>query len=677
MIRDLTGRLLSERYHLLDIVGGGGMATVYRAVDAQTKHEVAVKVLDPRFDPGKDPLYRERFLREARLSTRLSHGNIVEVFDTGESEGVHFIAMELLQGRTLAAVLETERLLGWERAVNFVRQMGAGLAFAHELGLVHRDLKPANCFVLGAGTNEWVKLLDFGLAKPVANTAGDNEVTATTMVMGSPTYMAPEQARGEAAIQADIYAVGVMLFRMLAGQPPFSGRTAIDVIVQHIQAPLPWLREVTPQANVPIELELVMRRCLEKDPRARYASVQALLFALDEAEAQAHGHPAPRRATPRLATQTIPAIRSATPPPPPPPSIASVLPPPPPLLEGAPLLPRTPTAIFAAVREPRPGRWGLVGGLLVASTLGGALVWRTSMPEPSAELVGAAPETAGAPSAPAREATATAEAAPRPGLVTFRINSIPTGATVRVGSKVMGLTPTTFELPSDDSGEATVELTLEAKGYQTITFIATSPGPRFDLVQRLQKGSGRVQLARQAGSRSRDDESSFVPQPLALPTEPTPTAAASQAATTSQAAPTSQAPTASAPLVAAATITPSPQPIVAPPPPLAEAPRPTASVVPGKVYTPEELSARPRLLSAGQAPRYSGAARLVKSEGTAVARCVVTPKGRLEDCRMVKSVPMMDEEILESLETRVYQPGLLGAEAVPSEVKIVLRVEAR
>lgn len=667
MIRDLTGRLLSERYHLLDIVGGGGMATVYRAVDVQTNHEVAVKVLDPRFDPGKDPLYRERFLREARLSTRLSHGNIVEVFDTGESEGVHFIAMELLQGRTLAAVLETERILTWERAVAFVRQMGAGLAFAHELGLVHRDLKPANCFVLGTGASEWVKLLDFGLAKPVANTAGDNEVTATTMVMGSPTYMAPEQARGEAAIQADIYAVGVMLFRMLAGQPPFSGRTAIDVIVQHIQAPLPWLREVTPQANVPIELELVMRRCLEKDPRARYASVQSLLFALDEAEAQAHGHPAPRHSTPRLATQTIPAIRSATPPPPPPPSIASVLPPlpPPPLLEAAPPAPRTPTAIFAAVREPRPGRWGLVGGLLVAGAVGGAIVWRTSTPEPSDELVEAAPATAGAPSAQARAATAAAEASPRPGLVTFRINSIPTGATVRVGSKVMGLTPTTFELPSDDSGEATVELTLEAKGYQTITFIATSPGPRFDLVQRLQKGSGRVQLARQAGSRSRDDESAFVPQPLALPTEPTPMAAASQA------------PAPSAPVVAAATITPSPEPMVAPPPPLAEDPRPTAPVVPGKVYAPEELSVRPRLLSAGQAPRYSGAARLVKSEGTAVARCVVTPKGRLEDCRMVKSVPMMDEEILESLETRVYQPGMLGAEAVPSEVKIVLRVEAR
>ena len=148
--RDLTGWSLNHRYRLLGVLGGGGMGTVYRAMDRQTQHELAVKVLDPRFDPSKDPIYRERFLREARLSTRLSHGNIVEVLDTGESDGVHFIAMELLRGRTLAAGARDRAPHGWERAIKLLRQMGAGLAFAHELGLVHRDLKPANCFVLGS-----------------------------------------------------------------------------------------------------------------------------------------------------------------------------------------------------------------------------------------------------------------------------------------------------------------------------------------------------------------------------------------------------------------------------------------------------------------------------------------------------------------------------------------------
>ena len=559
--------------------------------------------------------------------------------------------MELLRGRTLAEVLETERVLGWERAVRLVRQMGAGLAFAHELGLVHRDLKPANCFVLGSGDTEWLKLLDFGLAKPMANTAGDNEVTRTTMVMGSPAYMAPEQARGEAATQADIYALGVMLFRMLSGQVPFSGPTAIDVIVQHIQSPLPWLREVTPTANVPIELELVMRRCLEKDPRARYASVQALLFALDEAEAQAHGHPAQR-----LATQSLPAYRSATPPPPPPPSIASVLPPPPPLSALAGPAPRTPTAIFTAVREPRRGRWLVWAGVVIALGLGGLFLWRSSQ---AVEAV--AEEPAVAPSPAAVPTAATPEPAARPGAIVFRINSIPTGATVKIGSKVMGLTPTTFEIPADETGEATVELTLEAKGYQTITFIATSPGPRFDLVQRLQKGSGRVQLAKQAGSAPAKDEGSGVVIPLGLPSEPVVASAKPAPVTAELALPSAPA---ASPKVAEVA------------PHVAEQPK-AAAPVSGRVYPQDELTSRPRLIDAGRPPRYSGSARAVRSEGTAVARCVVAVSGHLEDCRMLKSVPLMDEEILESLKTRVYEPGKLGSEPVPSEVKIVLRVEAR
>jgi len=298
--QDLTGQLINHRYCLLGVIGSGGMATVYRASDTQDGREVALKVLDPK---SLNPAHRERFLRECRLTAQLSHENIVHVFDTGESEGVSFIAMELLRGRTLAAILVEERTLGWQRVIELTRQIGAGLAFAHQLGLVHRDLKPANCFLEGTESTERIKLLDFGLAKQVTPSEGEPEVTGGSEILGSPTYMAPEQARGEARVQTDIYSLGVMLFRMLAGRPPFTANNPVDVIVQHAHDPVPWLRDVTTSRDVPNQLEQVVRRCLEKDPSARYATVELLRQALDEAELRAlTGAPRPRAPPPREPT---------------------------------------------------------------------------------------------------------------------------------------------------------------------------------------------------------------------------------------------------------------------------------------------------------------------------------------------------------------------------------------
>lgn len=669
--RDLTGRVLAGRYELKEVIGGGGMGTVYRALDEQTQHEVAVKVLDPRFDPARDPAYRERFLREARLSTRLSHGNIVEVVDTGESEDVHFIAMELLHGRTLAKLLEAERKLPWERALKLTRQMGAGLAFAHELGLVHRDLKPANAFVIGEGEHEWVKLLDFGLAKPVMNTAGDDEVTRTNLVMGSPTFMAPEQARGEATVTADIYALGVMLFRMLSGQVPFGGRTAIDVIVQHIQAPLPWLREVSPDANLPIEVELVMRRCLEKDPRARYPSVQSFLSALDEAEAATRRDPSQRRATLQLAlgpasSTALPVVAAA-------PSAA----------EGTELGWAAPKAgdaqLFSAVRQPAPGtgRKALVPVVALVGLLAlGFAAWRILKPADAPAPVAAVPGPRPVEPAPPLEARrpepapAVAAAAPEvrraeppagPVRVAFRISSIPSGATVKVGNKLVGTTPASFEELVDESGEATAELTLELKGYQPITFIATSPGPRFDLVQRLQKATkGAAGGARTAGGAAapapEEDPSLFVP--VVMP---------SSSGGTAVALPPPAPRPAPAGVAAAAPAEPGPAEGVAvtvPPP------------RPGMVAL-DELTSRPRLLSAGDPPRYNEQARVANAEGTAVARCTVSVQGTLQNCRLLKSVPLMEEALLASLKTRRYEPGKVGSEPVASEINVVMKVQSR
>jgi TonB family protein len=265
---------------------------------------------------------------------------------------------------------------------------------------------------------------------------------------------------------------------------------------------------------------------------------------------------------------------------------------------------------------------------------------------------------------------------------------------VKVGTKVVGTTPAIFKLEADDSGEATAELTLELKGYQAITFIATSPGPRFDLTQRLQKGTGRVQLPRLASSgyaEPEDEAPLFVPTVIP-PAGKTP-AAAAPAVPSAGKTPSPPAPTpapvpapvvvaprgsspASAALAAAISTPPSPAPTPAPiAPPRVEATVVPAAPTPAGVVPAEQLTTRAKQVSAGEAPKYSEAARAANAEGTAVARCIVTTQGKLEHCRMTKSVALMDEAILESLKTRVYEPAKVKADVVASEISIVLKVQ--
>jgi serine/threonine-protein kinase len=391
---------------------------------------------------------------------------------------------------------------------------------------------------------------------------------------------------------------------------------------------------VNPENTVPMELELVMRRCLEKDPKARFSSVRAMVGALDEAELDTRRDPAQRAATLQLAAQrrmTPSAMAGPTEP------------------ELMPVRPAGPL-FESARRQPRRNAplVVVVVGVLVLLGLGGA-AWtstraaasREPAPAPAPSPVDAvkpaptpipAPAAAPVPEptpAPTPVVAADEKALAVKGPVTFRINSIPTGATVKVGTKVMGVTPAVFALDPDDSGEATAELTLELKGYQAITFIATSPGPRFDLVQRLQKGSGRVQLTPQA---EQHDDPVYVP--MVLPTAPV------------------------------ASDKPAPAPVA-------------AKVEPGERLVPaEQLSVRPKLVTAPPVVA-SEAAKAANAAGTSVTRCVVTVKGTLEKCRVVKSVPLMDEAVLEALKARVYEPARVGADPVPSEISVVVHVQAR
>ena len=225
----------------------------------------------------------------------------------------------------------------------------------------------------------------------------------------------------------------------------------------------------------------------------------------------------------------------------------------------------------------------------------------------------------------------------------------------------MGLTPVAFEVPADENGEATAELTLEMRGYQALTFIATSSGPRFDLVQRLRKGSGRVVLA------------PVRPEPATVAPRSEPVVAAVVPVSTLAPEPAAPAPIIVAPAPAPAAVAvptePAAQPVA---PPVVVAQAPTSGVVPL-----DQVSVRPRMVNPGQPPRYTRDAVAAKIEGTSVARCRVTVTGSLTGCHITKSVPMLDEAVIESLATRQYEPAKVGTNTVETEISIVTRLTAR
>ena len=280
----LPGSTLGQ-IRLIEPIGSGAMGTVYRAWQAGMEREVAVKLL--RADLAGDPQLRRRFLREARAAARLAHPNIVCVHLVGETEsGSPYLVMEHLDGTSLEDVLEQEGALPPGRALAIARQIASALAEAHAGGVVHRDLKPANVVLVERrGVGELVKILDFGIAKLAGGAllAGDaSRLTRTGTVFGTPHYIAPEQAQGAAVDgRADLYSLGVLLYRMLSGRLPFDG-SAVAVLLAHISRPPPELSELAPQIDP--RLAALVMRCLAKQPGARPASAEELAAALDEIE---------------------------------------------------------------------------------------------------------------------------------------------------------------------------------------------------------------------------------------------------------------------------------------------------------------------------------------------------------------------------------------------------------
>ena len=262
-----TPRTYMGRYELTHLVARGGMAQVYRAVDLQLDRPVALKVLFPEL--SVDKTFVERFRREAQAAANLSHPNIVPVFDWGEDDGVYFIVMEYIDGRSLSAVLRDPQRL----PPNQIAQIGAGvaaaLAFAHRHGVVHRDVKPGNILITPDGE---VKVTDFGIARAV-NT--EESLTQTGAVMGTAAYFSPEQAEGKTVdARSDIYSLGVVLYEMAVGRPPFQGDSPVAVASKHVRDD-PTLPRVA-NAACPAALEAVIMKAMAKDPAARYGSAEEL-----------------------------------------------------------------------------------------------------------------------------------------------------------------------------------------------------------------------------------------------------------------------------------------------------------------------------------------------------------------------------------------------------------------
>ncbi len=262
-----TPRALNERYHVLSHLARGGMADVYQGRDTLLNRTVAIKVLHSQF--SADEAFVKRFRREAQAAANLTHPSIVGIYDWGQAQGTYFIVMELVDGRSLRDVLKSEGALLPRRATEIAAETAAALSIAHQGGLVHRDVKPGNILLSKDGS---VKVTDFGIARAFDDSA---ELTRTGAVIGTATYFSPEQAQGATADErSDVYALGVVLYEMLTGRPPFLGDSPMAVAFQHVSTEAPAPSTLNP--DVAEDLDRVVAKALRKDPEARYQTAEEM-----------------------------------------------------------------------------------------------------------------------------------------------------------------------------------------------------------------------------------------------------------------------------------------------------------------------------------------------------------------------------------------------------------------
>jgi serine/threonine-protein kinase len=487
-LEDLIGRRLG-RYEIVALIGRGGMAAVYRAHDTALRRDIALKVLYPQY--GGDAALVERFQREAVLAANLDHPNILPIYDVGEADGLVYIAMRLLSGRSFADLLRMRGAIPPAELIPIVEQIASALDYAHARQIVHRDIKPANILIEELGVGSWglgdsrpnsqlptpnsqAILTDFGIAKSLDPLASG--LTVTGVLIGTPEYMAPEQITGGNLVdaRADIYALGVLVYRALTGRRPFEGGTQ-EVLMGHLHGTPADPSSLDP--SLPPALDAVLRRALERDPRQRYASAGEFARALRSAAGMAMATPPPamrrevdgRAVVPQLAVGELaqqsagladqPTRRGAISPQPAPERQRAAYPP---IQNSDEWTDRYATAPGAR-RDPRGSgvAWAILG-LVLALAIGGGLLYASGMltgrgsagiataipTEPAAPSAAATavPQPTAAPTeAPTSAPTSQATAIPQP---TSAPTSTPTRTTVPTSAPTRTANPTATAAPS-------------------------------------------------------------------------------------------------------------------------------------------------------------------------------------------------------------------------------------
>src|SRR5438067_880648 len=310
----LIGRTVNDRYRIVEAIGQGGMGRVYKALQSPLDRVVALKILGAGHD--RDPNFYKRFFLEASVTARLTHPNTITLYDYGRTEdGIFFIAMEYLNGRTLSQAMQSDGPLAQERVIHIAQQICRSLREAHALGIIHRDLKPANVMLLRQhDDHDFVKVLDFGLVKFFSGDNPEGEITNAGTFMGSPHYIAPEQARNQSPDQrCDIYSLGVLLYHMITGKVPFTASAPVDIILEHLhEKPIPP-RELKPELNIAPEFQDLILKCMMKSRDDRFQSMDEMLAQLKSVRTTVTGLAGPASLPPSYAADTSPNLRPISP----------------------------------------------------------------------------------------------------------------------------------------------------------------------------------------------------------------------------------------------------------------------------------------------------------------------------------------------------------------------------
>ncbi|HTQ42721.1 MAG TPA: serine/threonine-protein kinase [Polyangiaceae bacterium] len=464
------------KYRVISLIASGGMGHVYEAEQAPLGRRVALKVVrlpsGPDSADGERPEYfRKRFFREASILAKMQHPNVVTIHDYGRIEGQperYFMAMEYLDGMTLAQCIDSRAPLPADETLRLLRQVARGLREAHRLGAVHRDLKPSNIMLVpdeeGA---EVVKILDFGIGKLLGSPGEEQELTQEGSFLGSPKYVAPEMVNERRVDErTDVYSLGVIAYECLTGQLPFQTETNLEMILAHCSAPVPEMSHRAPRIHVPPVIEAFVRKCLEKAPEARPQSMEEVLRGIAECEQAVFGTTSSRGVPSGGSGSGAGSVRSEAPSKQPPASGNND-----PSVDTLVSNPGLPNPVSTATPSVSPGpqpqsqsrsRFVVVAAVAVLLVLGVVVARRLA--HPSSESPQAAAASA---SAPAASAVASAGAQRSFVLV---LDSTPQGADVLEGDQLLGTTPVqvTIDRASVRSGPRRFVLRLDGYAQYTV-----------------------------------------------------------------------------------------------------------------------------------------------------------------------------------------------------------------